>query len=186
MNVIFGKKQILLATLVLALGIAIYLNWQFSETDGDFTITTNIEAEDEKNYGDAEFVSNSLTDTDTEVDIAVEDYFTEARYKRQQSRDEAVETLQKILSDTNISDADKDEAMMTATNLATAIDAESNIESLVKAKGFEDCIAYIDDDKASVVVKSNGLLDNEVAQIKDIIIRESKISAQNISIVPVK
>lgn len=188
MNGIFGKKQILLATLVLALGIAIYLNWQFSKSDSDFTVTANVEAAEEKNYGDAKFVSNSEdTATLTEgEEIASEDYFTEARYKRQKSRDEAVETLQKIFSDTNITDDEKNDAMMTAANLATAIDTESNIESLVKAKGFSDCIAYIDEGKASIVVKSEGLLDNEVAQIKDIIIRESKASAQNISIVPVK
>lgn len=195
---VFGKRQILLATLVVALGIAIYLNWQFSQTGKDLTLAEDADAS--KNYGEAQFVG---TDDENEADAidvtgitdmtdaivtnnAGEDYFIEARLNKKQSRDEAVETLQNILKDSAITEEEKDNAITTAASISTAIDAENNIESLIKAKGFSDCIAFIDSDKASIVVKTNGLLSTEVAQIKDIILGEIGIPAENITIIPVK
>lgn len=203
---VFGKRQILLATLVLALGVAIYLNWQFSQSGKDLKLTDDVDAS--KNYGEAQFVANEKDQPADAVDVtdvtengitnptgmieaamtneAGEDYFIEARLNKKQSRDEAVETLQNILKDSKVSDEEKNIAIATAASLSDAIDAESNIESLIKAKGFEDCIAFIDGDKASIVVKTDGLLNSEAAQIKDIVLKESKVQAENISIIPVK
>ena len=195
---VFGKRQILLATLVVALGIAIYLNWQFSQTGKDLTLAEDADAS--KNYGEAQFVG---TDDETEADAidvtgitdmtdaivtnnAGEDYFIEARLNKKQSRDEAVETLQNILKDSAITEEEKDNAITTAASISTAIDAENNIETLIKAKGFTDCIAFIDSDKASIVIKTDGLLSTEVAQIKDILLAEINIPAENITIIPVK
>ncbi len=195
---VFGKRQILLATLVLALGIAIYLNWQFSQTGKDLTLADDANAS--KNYGEAQFVGTDDEDAADAIDVtgitdftdaivtnnAGEDYFIEARLNKKQSRDEAVETLQEILQDSAITEEEKDKAITTAANISTAIDAENNIESLIKAKGFADCIAFIDGDKASIVVKTDGLLSTEVAQIKDIILNQISIPVENITIIPVK
>ncbi len=199
---VFGKRQILLATLVVALGIAIYLNWQFSQTGKDLTIAEDADAS--RNYGEAQFVSAEdganptdaldVTDVTDVADItdatitnnAGEDYFIEARLNKKQSRDEAVETLQNILKDSAISEDEKDSAIATAAGISDAIDSENNIESLIKAKGFKDCIAFIDSDKATIVVKTDGLLNNEVAQIKDIVLKEISLAAENITIIPVK
>lgn len=195
---VFGKRQILLATLVLALGIAIYLNWQFSKTGKDLILADDATAS--KNYGEAQFVDTEDGDAADAIDVtgaldltdtlltnnAGEDYFIEARLNKKQSRDEAVDTLQKILQDSAITDEEKDRAITTAASISTAIDAENNIESLIKAKGFEDCIAFIDTEKASIAVKTEGLLNTEVAQIKDIILGEIDIPVENITIIPVK
>lgn len=203
---VFGKRQILLATLVLALGVAIYLNWQFSQSGKDLTLTDDVDAS--KNYGEAQFVDkeeNQPADAVDATDVADkgitnptgmieaamtneagEDYFIEARLNKKQSRDEAVETLQNILKDSKVSEEEKNIAIATAASLSDAIDAESNIESLIKAKGFDDCIAFIDGDKASIVVKTDGLLNSEAAQIKDIVLKECKVQAENITIIPVK
>ncbi|MFA9380842.1 MAG: SpoIIIAH-like family protein [Acetanaerobacterium sp.] len=194
---VFGKRQILLATLVLALGIAIYLNWQFSQSGKDMTLIEDADAS--KNYGEAQFVSTEDDEATDAIDVtgvtditdaivtnnAGEDYFIEARLNKKQSRDEAVETLQNILKDSAITEEEKDVAITTAASISTAIDAESIIESLIKAKGFEDCIAFVDGDKASVVVKTEGLLNSEVAQIKDIILNQISLAAENITIIPV-
>ncbi len=195
---VFGKRQILLATLVVALGIAIYLNWQFSQTGKDLTLAEDADAS--KNYGEAQFVGSDDENEADAIDVtgitdmtdaivtnnAGEDYFIEARLNKKQSRDEAVETLQNILKDSAITDEEKDNAIATAASISTAIDAENNIETLIKAKGFSDCIAFIDSDKASIVVKTDGLLSTEVAQIKDIILGEISIPVENITIIPVK
>ena len=58
-----------------------------------------------------------------------------------------------------------------------------NIETLVKAKGFEECVAVISEEKCSVIVKSEGLMDDQVAQILDIVITESDLSPENITII---
>ncbi len=195
---VFGKRQILLATLVVTLGIAIYLNWQFSQTGKDLTLAEDADAS--KNYGEAQFVGSDDEEEADAIDVtgitdmtdaivtnnAGEDYFIEARLNKKQSRDEAVETLQNILKDSAITEEEKDNAITTAASISTAIDAENNIETLIKAKGFSDCIAFIDGDKASIVIKTDGLLSTEVAQIKDILLGEIDIPAENITIIPVK
>lgn len=182
---VFGKRQLLLATLVFALGIAIYLNWQFAKGTEDLTLETD--ANTGKNYGEAEFVYTEEEPNEmVMVNETSEDYFIEARLTKQQNRDNAVETLQDILKDSNITEEEKTNAISAAANLADAIDAEGTIESLVKAKGFEDCVVYIDGDKASIVVKTEGLLKSEAAQIKDIIINEANIPAENIYVIPAK
>ena len=112
-------------------------------------------------------------------------YFSEAKLTRQKTRDEAVETLQVMMQDISVdSDAHADLAVQAAA-IATAIEAEGKVENLIKAKGFADCMVYLEEDRASIVVKAEELLDNEVAQIKDIILKETSVPVENISIVDV-
>lgn len=88
MNMIIGKKQIILASLVVGLGLAVYVNYQFAQADGMLTATSAVE-ESDKNYGDAQLVDSK----DPSVDSDGEAYFAEAKVTRQRSRDESVETL---------------------------------------------------------------------------------------------
>ncbi len=178
MNMIIGKKQIILAALVLALGAAVYLNWTFSNNGGDLKLTGA--AEGDKNYGDSQFVSELKDEEDGES------YFAEAKLSRQRSRDEAVETLAEMLQDANLDTATKAELALKATELAKSIETEGKIENLIKAKGFQDCMVYYDTEKVDVIVKSEGLLLNEVAQMKDIILEETSIPAENIKIIETK
>ena len=143
MNMIIGKKQIILASLVVGLGLAVYVNYQFARTDGDLTATGALA--NDKNYGDAQLVDANDPTVD---DIDGEAYFAEAKVTRQRSRDESVETLK-------------------------------------KAKGFEDCMVYYDTDNVDVVVKTEGLEADQVAQMKDIILKETSIPVENISIVEI-
>ena len=69
---------------------------------------------------------------------------------------------------------------------SAAVEQESKIESLVKAKGFADCVAYIEDDKCNIVVRSDNLKDTEALQITEIVIAQSDITADNVKIVTVK
>ena len=71
-------------------------------------------------------------------------------------------------------------------DLAKQVDSEKKMEDLVKAKGFKDCLVYINEDKVDVVVKTEGLVPSEAAQIKDIVLSESKVAAENIRITEVK
>lgn len=178
-----AKKQLTMLTLVLALALAVYLNWNFASNEnkvgGDDTVETSSNSDD-KHYGDALFVSS------TESDPA--QYFAEARLNRETSRAEALDTLQKALQQTDLTEAEKNNVMQQLASISASIAIESDIESLVKAKGFKDCVAYINGDKINVVVQANGteLTVSEVSQIKEIVLGQFTIPVQNITIMEIK
>ncbi len=177
LNMILGKKQIVLASLVLVLGGAIYLNYTFSQTGQPYDITaanTSVDGEDKETYGEAQLTSAEVTDS--------EDYFAEARLERKKSRDEAVETLATTLQDAELSDEEKELATAKALEVSRQMESETNIETLVKAKGFADCLAMVSDESVKVMVKTEGLSAEQAAQIKNIILEETDILAENISV----
>ncbi len=197
MKVIKNKRHITLLTLVLALGVAVYLNWQYANSaDGTFidnaiAVNTNFEEPAEmtgeqsvvleefadKNYGDAQLVA--VNDNSA--------FFDEARLNRDKARDEALDKLQKSLEDTNLTNEEKTALTTQVTQTIASITTESDIESLVKAKGFTDCVVYIDGQNVHVTVKTGGgaLDSNSVVKIRDIILSKHETVAQNITIVEV-
>ena len=194
-----GKRQLILASLVVALGAAVYLNWQFS--GGDRLIATDALASG-KELGAAQLVNNSGSESSlpesspssqssssepaVETGGKVDQYFTEASLERQKARDNAVDLLDKVLSDSSASDEAKKEAVAQAAVIAQNIVQESNIESLIKAKGFSDCFVFLQNSECSIVVKTNGLLPNEAIAIKDIVNGQSKVAYDKIKIVEAK
>ncbi|MGI6403949.1 MAG: SpoIIIAH-like family protein [Oscillospiraceae bacterium] len=182
MNMIIGKRQIILAALVLGLGIAVYLNWQYSQVAVELPITEAIE-QGGPNYGEAQYVDLPQGDVAGAPDD--ETYFVEAKLSRQKARDEAVETLAMMLADAELDSEQKAQLAMRAADLADSIEKEGKIENLIKAKGFTDVMVYYDTQRADVILKTSGLLANEAAQIKDIILKETQIAPENISIVEI-
>lgn len=180
-NLIIGKKHIILACLTLILGAAIYMNYAFASVDeNESIIAAGTRGEEETaeaaNYGDAAFVSAE----------GESDYFAQVRIARMTSRDEAVETLSTILGGGDLSGEESATYTSEAMNLSQLSDSENTIESLIKAQGFEDCVVYLNGTTANVVVKSEGLVPSEAAQIKDILLTEVTIPAENIRIFEVK
>lgn len=88
MNMVVGKRQIVLAALVMGLGCAVYLNWEYTKLDTDLGTTQVLETG--KNYGDAQFVDSSEGE---------DAYFAEAKLSRTKSRDEAADALSEMLAD---------------------------------------------------------------------------------------
>lgn len=228
-SIILGKKQLVLASLVLILGVAVYLNWQFASQNEDLSITqpltddaivTNLNGnvidydliemtepfdyvsydiiseseivsndleeitnDDEiRNFGDTLLVSGEIISTVTASSIVSENYFTTAKFTRTQARDEAVETIATVLMDENLTDEDKQQVSAKAIALTDIIEMESRIENLIKAKGFDECVVYITENSASVVVKTDGLDQDSATQIKNIIVSEGKIAGEKVSI----
>jgi stage III sporulation protein AH len=190
-----AKKQLTMVTLVLALALAVYINWRFANNDNNALQLTDVVADDQqqpvsaneetgddggKYYVEALFVSADEDNSGT--------YFTEARLNRTQSRDQALDTLQKSLQQTDLTQSEKDALTASLAAVANNITIEGNIESLVKAKGFEDCVAFINDAKVKIVVKANegGLSVSEVSQIKEIVLGEYTVDVQNVTIVEIK
>ena len=115
-------------------------------------------------------------------------YFEETRLSRQKSRDEALEVLQKSLKNAKISDAEKTQATEKLSRIIQDITTETDVENLVKAKGFTDCVAFISDGKISVAVQpsSGGLSKQNVAQIRDIVLSKTSIESKDIVVIEVK
>lgn len=182
MNMIIGKRQIILASLVLGLGIAVYLNWQYSNAAIDLPITNVLDGET-ANYGEAQYVDSPNAAVADAADDGI--FFVEAKMSRQKARDEAVETLAMMLQDANLETDQRAELAMKAAELANSIEVEGKIENLIKAKGFADVMVYYDTERADVILKTPGLEVAEAAQIKDIILKETDILPENISIVEI-
>lgn len=203
-----SRRQFTLLTLVAALGVAVYLNWEYAKSDallpddaqaaaadsgvsvsagveqetGALTdpLTTNTaSSEGNKNYGDAQLVSIGQKSSDQ--------YFDEARLSREKSRDEALDTLEKSLKKANLSEEEKAELTARLSGVVESITAESDIENLVKAKGFVDCVAFVDDGKVNVTVQTpgEGLDQEQVARIRDVVLSRCEVKAQDITVVEV-
>ena len=193
------NQKMTLLTLVVALGVAVYLNWEYAKStdlaldaaEANAPVTTtgvvtdalavdgDVETGD-KNYGEAQLVSVG--------EPTGKEFFEQARLDRTKTRDEALDTLQKSLKSAKLSDEEKDALTAQLTAAIDSITAESDIETLVKAKGFVDCVAFINGDAVDVTVMttSDGLTKEEVAQIRDIVLGKCQVTAQNITIVEVK
>ena len=186
-----NKKQIIMLTLSLIVCVAVYLNWRFLQSDTINNIaqtnaetTDNVDGEnnesqdEQKTLGEAQYVSSTATD--------INEYFTNSRLTRQQSKDKAIELLQTVVNNESSSAASIEKANAEISEIAAQTELEGTVESLIKAKGFEDCVVFIGVDNVNVVVKSDGLDAKQAAQINEIIVTQTGIKASNIKIVEVK
>ena len=149
-----GKKELMLFALVLALGAAIYLNWQFSSVPID--TPTSADAQENSGLGVAELVNSQyleyVTDEQPSVNNTAASVLSQARIDRQNSRDEAIGLLEDILSDSNTDAETKQQAVNEASVIARNMLEESDIESILRAKGIEDVVVCISSDSCSVMV----------------------------------
>lgn len=180
-TVIIGKKQIIMTCLTLMLGVAVYINYVSAPkpVKDNETIET-AEAGDVINYGETEFV-NAEADVDKSAD-----YFAQARLDKMNGRDEAVQTLQTIMGGGDLTENELVVNALDAVEVSKLIESEGTIESLVRAQGFEDCVAYLDGESAKIVIKTEGLDKAQAASVKDIILGETNVPAENIRIFEVK
>ena len=110
-------------------------------------------------------------------------YFSSVQVNRQRTRDEAIEVLQSVVDNAASTETAKNDALAQISKLASVMEAESNIETLIIAKGFAECVAVISEDGASIVVKSEGLLPAQISQINEIVYAQTGIEPVNIKII---
>ena len=109
----------------------------------------------------------------------------QAKVSREQVRSKNKETLQNIIDNKNLSDAEKEKAVNQMVQMTEIAEKEAAAESLLAAKGFNDSVVSITDDQADVIVGASELSDANRAQIEDIVTRKTGVAAQNIVINPV-
>lgn len=167
-------RSIVIAVAVLVIGLSVYLNyrWFYDPLDAVGYGKNNMS----DNYDDSAKTGSDASDTKNT-------YFTATALNRQQSRDEALEVLKLVCESEDSSAEAKAEASGKISKIAVDIQNEANIESLVKAKGYEECIAIIGDDSVSVIVKAETLQAADAAQIFAIVYETTGISPEKISII---
>lgn len=173
----FGIRNLVIALSVLLIGAAVYVNWAIfggnkADTDANANVGTG---------GNSAIVGNGTNVGGTDVNENT-DYFAASQIERQRARDEAIEVLQGVVDDATSLDAAKEQALADIAAIAANIEVEANIESLIKAKGFEECVAVISGDKANIVVKSEGLKPNQLSQILEIVYLQADIVPANVTI----
>ncbi len=164
-------KSVIVASAALLIGLAVYLNY-----------TWFYNPENSLGYGDNNMEDNFQDSENADAD-ETQDYFTATALDRQEARDEAIDVL-KLISESAESSAEaKAEAQDKISKIALDIQNESNIETLVKAKGFEDCIAVISEGSVTVVVSADELMASQTAQILTIVYETTGIEPAKVSII---
>ncbi len=186
MKKFFAKKQLMMVALVAALGVAVYLNYYFTNEPSLSTGTDTPSSSDDGALGDAYFVNGTVSDVpkeETSVDTPDnESYFEKARASRTAAREESLRLLQEILGRADASADEKKQAQEQVTAVAGRVLQESNIENLILAKGFEDCVVFIDDQTCGVVVKAEQLQQQESLQILEIVMSHAQVASEKVQI----
>ncbi len=179
------KKPIIIFAAAVIIGTAVYTDYISGVTDSaslsDYLYTKDETADSSKILGEAKLVDSPVDNQLAEENP--DSYFNVAVINRERSRDEALQTLQVVVDSSETMPDVKDKALTEMMQIASDIETEANVEQMIKAKGFEDCIAIISGENINVIVKSPGLLTAEVAQITEIVKNETGFEAKNIRIV---
>ena len=181
------KKNTVAAAVLVTVCAGIYMNWLYTEDANVASLTDTLDAEkilDESmlvmSTDEAENAAMELAESDT-----VTDYFAAVRLSRQEARDSAIALLQEAMAydtaESSSSSAELEELVQVALS-------EAQIESLVIAKGYADCVAYMSEEGISVAVAApeSGLVQEDVAVITDIIMTQSSYDLEDIRIVEVQ
>ncbi len=197
------KNQIIIFAVALALIAAGYLNYSaqnkntaiaWSEIDntkvsgiGDARLVTSNNIV-EQSVNTNEIVNNdnntddSSVETTSKVTEDTKKYFYESRLERERMYSEMLESYQIIISEDNVSADEKTNAQAEIRNINNQRNAIMIAENLIKNKGFEDTIVFVNKDSVSVVVMSDSIEEAEIAQIQSIIQRELNVNVENIHI----
>lgn len=187
MNTVKWKKNMVAAAVLVTVSAGVYANWLYSEdaATSDLTDTINVEkvmsddllvlSEDAQALAAGEDVVTTATD-----------YFAAVRLSRQEARDSAINLLQEAMAY-----SDETKSVESAAELEDIVQtalSEAQIESLVIAKGYTDCVAYMTNEGISVAVASpkGGLQETDVSVIADIVLNQSDYSLSDIRIVEVQ
>lgn len=188
-----GKRQLVLAALIVALGAAVYLNWQFVGNNSLLATDAVASGTGRTTYGQTDLVGTSSGSSkvgSSASSVAVQtntntDTLAQAKLSRTQARDAAKDLLNKTLNNTQASDAAKKDALTKATGIAQDILREDSIETLIKAKGFSDCLVSLQNGECNVIVKVKDSSQNNAIVIKDIVKGQTGISYDKIKIVTI-
>jgi len=194
------KRDAVIVTVLLFVCVAVYLNWSYNRKEHaaagktaaeDAASTSQTEEPADESAGLFYMQETKPADeiqTQDTAEAQIREYFAGVRLSRQQARDEATETLQVACGTEGASAELIDEAVAKMTKIADWTVLESELENLIMAHGFSDCVVYILDDSVSVTVPApdGGLSSALVAQITDVITGETEYPASALKIMEIR
>ncbi len=171
------KKSAVTAIIILFICVAVYLNLNTAEVldDGERF---------EKTFG-----TNEQSSAGEVIETGeAANYFAEARLEKQKARDSAITTLKESVNEDSLSQETRDRAAASIETISTGAITETRIETLVKAKGFQECVSLINEKGVNVIVSApeGGLTASDTTKIKDIVVAEAGISPEKIKIIEIK
>lgn len=189
------KKQILTATLVLALVCAVGVNWYYSRPGNSPISSTSTTQEDQQNLGDSLLVAGSVksaeqttaeNETTEKTETENNEAFAKAQLNKTKSHDEIKSQMEKLINSENLDADSKSKLTKLITDFTDSVKKESDCESLISAKTGTDCIVIINDETAQVIMQKNSLDEATILQITEIIEKNTNISAENLTIIEAK
>ena len=182
---VLKKKEVIATALVVLIGVAGYLNWSYQDTirvsDGESYL------EEAKKLGEAEFVSSPQSEVaDASSPAVLEEYFSEAKLSKDNSRSRALEILNQTATNESFDGDIRRQAQDKIVSIAENTEKETIIENLAKAKGYKNISVYIDGESVEIIVKKDNFSSDDVKTIKEIVTSELDTSAKNIKIIEAK
>lgn len=179
------KKNLIAGAILVTVCSGIYLNWVYSGGQNTQNLEDTLNADKVMSDELLDLGGNSVQVGGGDQENTITDYFAAVRLSRQEARDSAVSLLQEAMSY-----GDEATNAQTSAQLEQIIQmalCEAQIESLIIAKGYADCVAYMTDEGISIAVASpeGGLQQTDVAVIADIVITQSEYTVQDIRVVEV-
>jgi len=184
------KKNMVAAAVLVTVCAGIYVNWLYTEENTAVSLLDTIDTE--KVMSDDNLVLSedmAAIAAGKNVDTTATDYFAAVRLSRQQARDNAVNLLQDAMAYATSGEGTKDtESAMELEDIVQTALSEAQIESLIIAKGYTDCVAYMSGEGISVAVSApeGGLQQADVAVIADIVMTQSAYALDDIRVVEVQ
>ncbi|MBQ6266646.1 MAG: SpoIIIAH-like family protein [Clostridia bacterium] len=179
---IIKKRQLLMATLVLALAAAVFVNWYYTRpsvsTAANAESTTQAQAQDAANLGDARYVIA------TDVTLAQEestDYFAAARLRRRTAHDEAAETLNDVIKDESADPDAVKAATVKLQALADTLVREGDLENMITAKLDCDCLVILNGEQAEVIVPKGALDAVSVVKIRELCVNHADCTPASVT-----
>lgn len=204
------KRQVLTATLVIALCAALTVNWYFTKPSTDSKEpTSSAEEAVTGNLGDTLFVAgttaadgdidetsgtednesalvNNEVKTSEEATSDASEYFSAAKLRRSKSYDEVIENIEKILEKDTLSSAEKNKISVMLSDYGKDMKSQTDTENLISAKTGGECLVIINGESCQVILQKNTLNDTLILQITEIIEKNTNILSENLTIIELK
>ena len=179
------KRNAIILAAILFVCVAVYLNWAYNRQESVLAEAAGKETMSASPEGSLYYEAPAPV---LKAPDPVAEYFTSARLTRQQARDSAITTLREASEEESAASDAVSSAVEAITAMTRSSIAEAEIEALVMAKGFDDCLVFLDDDSAIVAVPSPaaGLTASSVSRITDIILQKTDLNTEQIKIIEVK
>ena len=190
------KRNAIAAAIVLFVCGAVYLNWSYSQDTaagknlGEAALVGSqndplLEKQKEGAPAEEGAAGEEGAQTEEGADAESGTYFSTARLNRQQARDNALSLLQEAAEDEKADQSSVDQANAAIQTMADYTMTEAQIENLITAKGYTDCVAFLGEDSISVVVSAmeNGMTDADAARIGEIVMEQTGLKADQIKII---